>query len=275
MKYRYKTAVRNLIFYASLLMTVFVVGFPLYWMLVTSFTPADMVFDTPPNIIPTKFSLQNYVQLFEGTVFPEYLKNSLMVVVGVVGVTTLFSSLAGYTLKRYDFPQKKNVARLVLFSYMFPGMLRAIPLFITFKSIGLLDTYWGLILAQTSEALPFGIWLMWLFFQTIPNRFEECARTLGAGRFRSIFQVAMRMALPGVIATAIFSFAVSWGDYIYVKCLTANFRTIPLGLGMFMEQAYIHWGLIQAGSTIAFIPPIILVIFLQKYILAGFSLRGV
>lgn len=274
MRYKHQIILKRLVLYVCLLMISSVVGFPLYWMFVTSITPATMVFDDPPHLIPTAPTIENYVRLFQETVFPEYLMNSVLVAIGVVTVTTIFSTLGGYTLQRYSIPQKKNIARIVLFSYMFPALLMAIPFYITFKTLGLLDTYWGLVIAQTSEALPFGVWLMWMFFQTIPNRFEECARIQGAGRLRSIFQIAIRMALPGAIAVAIFSFAVSWGDFTYVKTLTTNFRTVPLGLSMFVERAYIHWGLVQAGSTIAFIPPLILVFLFQKYILTGFSLRG-
>lgn len=275
MNYRALRFLSRLALYTCVFIIIIIIGFPLYWMLATSLMPMSDVFDTPPHLIPVNLTIENYVKLFQRTEFPEFLKNSIINSLGCVTLTTVCATLAGYALRRYRIPGKRNLARLILFSYMFPEMLFAIPYFITFKSLGLLNSYIGVILAETGTTLPFGTWVMWMFFQTIPDRYEECAWMLGAGRIRSIFEIAMRLALPGAVATAIFSFAISWSDYTFPLILWSTIKNVPLGLQSFVEKAYVHWGLVEAGSTIAFLPPFFLVLFLQKYILEGFSFRGI
>jgi len=260
--------------YAGAILVVLVMGFPLYWMVKTSIEPPTTLFSPPYSYFPTTFSIENYRLLLFETYFLTFLKNSLIVGFFCTLITAVVSTLAGYGLTRFEFRGKKLIARGTLFSYMFPELMLGIPLYIIFDSLGLRNSYVGLVLAHASIGIPLGTWTMWQYFQIVPKSFEEAAWISGASRMKTLRQVVLPIAAPGIIAVSTFAFAFSWNDYTYAKIFQDDILmfTITTGINSFVERTAVHWGLIQAGSTLVTIPTLIIIIFLQKQLIESMAI---
>jgi len=256
--------------------TVIVVGFPTYVMLKASIQPELELFSNTFLFIPRNPTLENFAGLFTETSFARFYLNSIVAALGTMVISVVSATLAGYSLTRFSFPGKKRLAQSVLFSYMFPPLLLALPMFMIWRDLQLLNSYPGIILAHSAHALPFDIWLMWKFFQTVPISYEESAWIYGASRLRAMRDVAIPMALPGIIAVSIFSFAISWSDFTFANLLLTqeSMKTLPIGMLGFIEQQAVNWGLIMSASVMMALPAFLLVYFLQSYLLRGFSVGG-
>ena len=247
--------------------------FPLYWMILTAFTPRAELFSPPYDLLRLDYSLENIRELLTETGFATFMMNSLIVAFGAVIINVIAATLAGYALSRFRFPGRSTFAAASLWTYMFPPILLAIPLYIIFAELGLRNSYTGLILAHVSISLPLNIWIMWQYFQIVPVSLEEAAWTSGASRLRALFEVLLPSALPGITSVAIFAFALSWNDFGFAFILQTDLEkfTLPIGLATFVEQSAIHWGLIMAASALVSVPTFFLVFFLQRYLMAGFG----
>jgi multiple sugar transport system permease protein len=256
--------------------TVIVVGFPTYVMLKASIQPELELFSNTFLFVPRSPTLGNFAGLFTETSFARFYLNSIVAALGTMVISVVSATLAGYSLTRFSFPGKKRLAQSVLFSYMFPPLLLALPMFMIWRDLQLLNSYPGIILAHSAHALPFDIWLMWKFFQTVPISYEESAWIYGASRLRAMRDVAIPMALPGIIAVSIFSFAISWSDFTFANLLLTqeSMKTLPIGMLGFIEQQAVNWGLIMSASVMMALPAFLLVYFLQSYLLRGFSVGG-
>jgi len=256
--------------------TVIVVGFPTYVMLKASVQPELELFSNTFLFVPRNPTLSNFAGLFTETSFARFYLNSIVAALGTMVISVVSATLAGYSLTRFSFPGKKRLAQSVLFSYMFPPLLLALPMFMIWRDLQLLNSYPGIILAHSAHALPFDIWLMWKFFQTVPISYEESAWIYGASRLRAMRDVAIPMALPGIIAVSIFSFAISWSDFTFANLLLTqeSMKTLPIGMLGFIEQQAVNWGLIMSASVMMALPAFLLVYFLQSYLLRGFSVGG-
>jgi multiple sugar transport system permease protein len=252
------------------------VAFPLYWMLLTAFTPKEYLFRPPYQLVRFDLSLQNIRELLSATEFLVYLKNSLIVAGGAVVLNVVAATFAGYGLSRYEFRLKQLFAQGTLLSYMFPPILLAIPLYIILSDLGLRNSYTGLILAHVSISLPLNIWIMWQYFQIVPLSLEEAAWVSGASKLRGLFQICLPSALPGMLSVAIFAFALSWNDFAFAFILQTDtaMYTLPVGLATFVERTAIHWGMIMSSSALISIPTFAMVFLLQRYLISGLGIGG-
>lgn len=275
--YPTRRLVRRGALYAAVAVVALVILFPLYWIGVSSVRPVTEFVTRGPDLVPSTVTTRHFVDLFTISQFPTYLTNSVIITVGVVLLTTTFATLGGYGLTRLDISHKRTFARSVLFSYMFPPVLLAIPMYILWSNLGLINTYVGLILAISARVLPFSLWLMWRFFLTVPYSLEESAQMAGATRFQAFKDVALPMAKPGMIAVAILAFAFAWGDYTMALILVTDLDMFPITVGIersFFAGGQIDWGLVLSASTVAIAPPLLFVYYLQKYYVHGFSAGG-
>jgi multiple sugar transport system permease protein len=250
---------------------------PIYWMLATAIRPRSEAVSLNPTLFPREFTSDHFMELFFVTEFPLWFFNSVAVMIGVVTLTVTLSTLGGYGLARIDVPFRKTFARGILFGYMFPAILLAIPMFIFWVEWGLVDSYLGLILAETALALPFSLWLMWKFFQTVPYSLEESAQMNGATRFRAIVDIVLPMARPGIVAVGIFAFAISWNEYTMPLILMPSSENYVLTVGIetLIDVETILWGRMMAGIFIAILPSFVFVYAFQKYLLRGFRAGGI
>lgn len=254
-----------------------VIVLPIFWMFHTSVRPQSQIFIKSVQLIPKEISFVHYRTLLFDTNFLSFYWNSIVVSLGVVALTVTLSTLGGYGLARLDFRYKRRFARLVLFGYMFPAILLSIPMFIIWREINLTNSLLGLVLAETALSLPFSLWLMWQFFQTVPTSLEESAQIEGATRFQAFKDIALPLAKPGMIAVALFSYAISWNEYTIPKILMTEQAKWPLTVGLFTfsEGQRVFWGQIMAASMLIVVPAFVFVIFLRKYLLEGFRTTGV
>ena len=260
-----------------LAVALFVVLAPLFWMFSTALRPTNQLFDLPTSLLPHNPTLAAFERVISNSNFLIWYRNSIVVAGGVVALTTVTSTLAGYGLTRISIPFKKTFARVILFGYMFPAILLAIPMFIFWRQLGWIDSHFGLILAETAISLPFGIWLMWKFFQTVPVSLEESAQMAGASRFRAFYEIALPMAKPGMVAVAVFSYAVSWNEFTMPSVLLVNNESwvLTLGLFSFTQQNQVLWSELMAASALTVIPSFLFVYYLQRNLLRGFRAGGI
>lgn len=270
---RINSAIRVIELAVTAALITFVV-FPVFYLFISSVTPTELLFQRGAAVIPSRITFGHYVALWTNTEFPNFMKNSLIIATGVVVLTVILSTLAGYGLARARFWGKKTMARGVLLTYMFPAILLAIPLYILFVRFGLLNSYIAIILGITGRTLPFGVWLMWQHFQSIPITYEEAAWIDGASISRTVFEIMIPMSLPTIAAVTIFSFAVAWNQFTIPRVIITDADMFPITLGIqaFTEATDIQWRFVLTSSVLTILPGIVLVTFLQEYFLKGLDL---
>lgn len=248
-----------------------VMFFPIWWMIVSSLKPDVDLFTAEVAYWPKRVTLENFRQVLGATAFPTFLFNTTVAALGSCALTLFAAVLGGYGLARARMRGKVVVARVLLVSYMFSPLMIGIPLYILGRQYGLLNSYLGLILSHVALTLPFAVWLMWKFFQAIPLSFEQAAWIDGASPARALVDIVLPMARPGMAAVAVFAFAISWGDFTMANILMPDSRmwTISTGMMTFIDQHSVHWGLIMAGAAMVATPPLLLVYFLQRYLILG------
>ena len=260
----------------ALLVAIFV-SIPVYVMIAIAFQPSTTTFQGGNvNLLLDSLTLENFVLLFTETGTPRYLFNSFVVTASSTLLATTLSVAAGYGLTRFEFRGKTMAARAVLFAYMFSPIVLAIPLYVIFFTLGLLDSYFALTLALTGISAPFGIWLMWQYFQTVPIALEESAWIRGASRTRTLWEVVLPVARPGTIATAIFAFSVAWNDFTMARVVMSQNEMYPITVGasLFLDRVSIGWSETMAAAVLMSLPPFAIALFLQNYLLQGFNVGG-
>lgn len=255
--------------------TLFIL-FPVLYMVLTALKPSDEVISIPPRLFPSRVTLDNFATFLRGGNYAIYVWNSFYVAAWTAVLTAAIASMAAYSLSRIEYPGKTLVGYLILLTYMFPPILLAIPLFLVFARLRLANTYTGLILAHTSFALPFGLWLLRDFFQTIPRQLEHAARIDGASALRAVWSVTLPLSLPGIGAAMMFAFVLSWSDFLFAFVFISRdeLRTLPLLISKLVGTYTTDWGMVMAAATFAAIPPLIAVLCLHRYLLRGFGVAG-
>jgi multiple sugar transport system permease protein len=253
--------------------------FPVIWMFITSFKTEAEYFSYPPVFIPEDFSFRNY---FNAMAFPpdgrgglQGLRDSLIIASATTVASVLIGSLAAYSLSRFK-TGGENFSFWILSTRMFPPVAAALPLFLIFKEIKLLDTHLALIIANTVFSLPFVIWLLKGFFDELPAELEEAALIDGCSHWGAFTRVALPLVTPGLVATALFSFIFAWNEFMFALLLTRrNVRTLTIIVPSLVGGHEILWGEIAAIGTVAIIPGILLALLLQRYLVRGLTLGAV
>ncbi|MBT5873503.1 MAG: carbohydrate ABC transporter permease [Candidatus Latescibacteria bacterium] len=253
------------------------VTFPIYRMLVTSITPEQELFNWPIRYIPTNTTLEHYAVTLLRSDIPSYFANSLTVASVASACTLVVSVFGGYALARYHFRGKQPTVLLFLATQMMPIVVLIVPLFVVFRTLGLLNTLYSLMIVYTVLNIPFCTMMMQGFFSGIPAELEEAAMVDGCTRFGAIARVAVPLTRPGLIATFLFAFIGAWNELLFAVMFlnTDGMFTLPVGLYMFISKYDIHWGRMMAGATIALIPALAVFGFVQRYMVKGMSLGAV
>lgn len=243
---------------------------PFVWQLVTSFKPEAELLVVPP-LLPRRLTLEHYRAVFEQSLIPRALLNSLVIgALTTLGATGL-GLLAAYGLARHPVPGRRLVLLGVLTGTAFPQIATVSPLYLLLRALGLRDTWVGLIMANTSFALPLVIWLLTGFIREIPLELEEAAALDGAGRLRVMHRVVLPLAAPGLASAALLCFLFSWNEFLFAYTFTATeaSRTVTVALALFPGVFEIPWGDIAAASMVASLPPVLLVVGLGRYLVRG------
>lgn len=244
-------------------------AFPFYWLFISSVTDSSQLFTGA--LYPSRFTLDSYVQLFSETPVFTWLANSVIVAVLVTTLTVIVSVLGAYSLAFFRNPIGQAAGKLILFTYMFPGVVIVVPTYILLSRLGLVDNVIGLVLIELVLTVPFCIWMLRSFFVQVPKELLEAGRIDGASRMRVLWSVLLPVARPGVIAIAVFAFIFSWNEYLFPLVLinSDERKTLPLGVAGFMGNLTVQWGPLLASGVIAVIPVLLLFLFLQRHLVEG------
>jgi len=257
---------------------VFVVGlwlFPVYWIALTSLKPIVEINNAVPIFIFTP-TLENYRELFTKFDFARVLMNSLVIAFVSCFVVIVLAVLAAYALARMKVPGEKHIALWILSLRFLPPIAVAIPFYIQWQDLNLLDTYAGLIIIYVAFNLPFAIWMMRGFLADVPVALEEAALLDGLTRLQIIRRIVVPVVMPGIASTAIFTFVFTWNEYLMALMLTAfKSVTVPVTIAKFVQPYTILWGQLSAAVVIQVVPMLIVVFLLQRHIVRGMTLGAV
>jgi len=285
--YRRRDAKQTVFLYgAYLVFALWILG-PIYFTVQSSFaTPGEMT-ARPPNWIPQNFNFDNYAAVFgsatdksgqytseQGGRMWSALLNSLMVGIFVAFSNLLIGGLAGYAYSRYRFRGSRAGYLFLLASRVVPGIAIVVPFFALFRTIGLINTPLALIVAYNLFTLPLSIWLLKSYFDHLPREIEEAAFVDGAGRLRTIFLIVAPLARPGLVATGLLIFLEAWSEFFYAVVLTNNLTVPPL-LASYQSLQTFTWNTLAAATVISLIPPVLLAVVFQRYIVSGLSTGAV
>lgn len=243
---------------------------PIYWMINTSLKSEGEIYAKVPTLVPKNVTLEAYTYLFTKTAFLNGLKNSLLIAVFVSLFSIVIAYPAAYTLARMKFKGRQFFSKSVLFTYLLPTSVLYIPLYIFVSRVGLTNTIWGLMLIYPTFTLPYVAWILIPHIASIPEALEEAAYMDGCSKFQTMYRIIFPLALPGIISTTIFAFAMCWGEYLYalVNVTSTDVQTFPLIISGLIFGDMPPWNQLMAGAIVACVP--ILVI----YMLASSSLVG-
>jgi len=276
--------IRSLATYIAFLCLLFWVGFPVYYMLITSFMSAPELGAKPPNWIPKQPTIANYQEVVMGetAVRGEHrshgefsrmmpaLLNSTIVSVLVVFLNLIIGGMAAYAFSRFDFRLARIAYLGVLMTRVLPALSLIVPLFIILRKLALINTIWALVLTYTIFILPLTIWILREYFDTLARDIEEMALIDGATRWQAFRMVVAPLAVPGLIAVGVMSFMEAWSEFFFALTLT-NSLTYPPLLMSYRNLAQVNWNGLAAATTIGVIPPVTVAFVFQRYLVRGLS----
>ncbi len=247
---------------------------PLAWAVFTSLKSETEAVEVPPHWLPKDWTGQAWSAMFETGNITDWFVNSLVVSVCVTTVVLLVSALAGYGFARTEFRGKAVLMGVVMAGLMISPAVLGVPLFTTVQQMGMVDTYWGMILPQCAPAAM--VYILYKFFQGIPRELEEAAFIDGAGRWRIFFTIVLPLSRPSLAAVGIFTFISSWNNFLWPYMVTNNpdLMTMPNGIATVMNSYGIQWAQLMAGGLMAGLPLIIVFVFFQRQIVAGVAHTG-
>ena len=257
---------------------VLLVAFPLAWMVLTSVKPQTELFRIPPTWLPETVTFEHYRRLLTETPFLLYFRNSVILSTTTTVVVVALGTLGAYSLVRFRYRGRESLATLVLFTYLLPSVVLIIPLYLMMVEVGLSNTLLSLVLAHTTFALPYALWLLRSFMEGVPEDLEAAALVDGATRLGAFRDVVLPQLLPGVISTALFTFILSWNEYLFALVLVNSDSVRPLTTGvmsMLISAFNIEWSLLMAASVMMSLPLVVVFAFLQSYLTRGFGAGGV
>lgn len=251
---------------------------PMVLMIFTAFKPEADVLSIPPQVLPSRLTLDNFDRILIRGSFPTYLRNSAVAASISTVLSLVIGYLAAYALARFRFPGRDLLSQVILLAYMFPGVLLLVPLFLIFFRLHLVDSMTGLIVAYLTFSLPLSIWLLKGFIAAVPVDLEEAALLDGCGRLRAMWDICLPLTVPGTVAVGAFAFILAWSDYVFAITLinSENLRTVTAGIRTLTTGPYgIQYGIIMAGATVTALPVIILFAIFQRFIVGGLVSGGV
>jgi multiple sugar transport system permease protein len=263
----------RLLVYSVLAITTGISLFPLYWLLLTAFTPTESSIKLPPDLIPLNASLVNFERLFSHA--PQvwnWAANSLIIALSITVFHLFFDTLSGYAFAKKRFPGRKILFGLIISTLLIPPQVTLVPLYLLVRQYGLINNLWGVILPGFADV--FGIFLMRQYIQTLPSELEEAARIDGCSEPGIFWRIILPLSKPAIAALAIFSFVRSWNAFLWpliVLQKTVTY-TLPVGVASLQEEFVIDYGIIFAGAALAAVPMIVFFLLFQRYFIEGVRL---
>jgi multiple sugar transport system permease protein len=256
---------------------------PFAWLLIASVSPQVDLLQVPLKWIPSHVSFSRYEQIFSSSgenIFANFraaLLNSLIVASATVAISMTVGVFGAYALARVRFRMARATLLVFLSTYMIPPIALVIPMYLIMVKLHLLDSRLGLIVVYCSFATPFVLWIMGNYFQTIPRELEDAARVDGCTRIGALFRVILPLARPGLLSTMLFAFLIAWDEFLYALVFTSTnaSKTIPVAIAEFTGRFTTDFGLQAAGGILAAVPPVLIAVAFQRYIVGGLSAGAV
>ncbi|MBZ3694253.1 carbohydrate ABC transporter permease [Phyllobacterium calauticae] len=245
---------------------------PFVWMILTSLTPTAQLSASGVSLSPSGWSIDNYARLLRQTSFLHNMLDSLIIAGGTVVLGLVVSVTAAYALSRFRFAGRKLIMLQFLLVNMFPIVLLILPLFVLMRKIGILDTHIGLILANSTVAIPFAVWMLTSYVGAIPRSLDEAAMIDGCSRLQALRRIVLPLAMPGIISTGIYIFITAWNEYLYALTLGGrNVRPVTVAIQTLIGEYQIEWGLLAAGGVVGALPATLLFLLVQRRLIGGLT----
>jgi multiple sugar transport system permease protein len=275
MEYLQSLPRRWMTLYIPLGMFLFVLLFPFYWMVMTSFKSNQELASRQANPFwIARITLEHFEKLLFRTDYPQWLLNTMLVSVLATFLSLFAAVLAAYAIERLRFRGARQVGLSIFFAYLVPPSILFIPLALIVFKLGLFDSIWALILTYPTFLIPFCTWLLMGYFRTIPFELEECALIDGATRWQILTKIMLPLAVPGLISAGIFAFTLSWNEFIYALTFISSSenKTVPVAVVTELVEGDIyHWGSLMAGALLGSIPVAVLYSFFVEYYVSGMT----
>lgn len=263
--------------YAVLILIVIVVLFPLYWMVVSSLKPASDLFSANPTVLLHSVSGVWYQTVLRNSNVVVYFRNSFIVAFCTMCISLVVTTMGAYSLTRFKYKGRQVILMAVLSSYVFPSILLLLPLYNIVSALHLINSFAGIIITHTTITIPYSLWILKSYFADVPTELEEAGMIDGLTRLGTFIHIVIPITIPGILSCGLFSFILSWDEYLYASVFLTDvqFKTLTIGIMEYITSFDVRWGEIMATSTITTLPVLILFILIQKYFVRGLTAGAV
>jgi len=264
---------KNFLIYALYIVVFIIFIAPIYWVFVTSFKQPNQMFVYPPQWLALSPTLDHYKKVLFETLMPMGFRNSLIISFSAVLIADALSIFSAYGFSRFKFKANAPLMIFLLITKMLPASVLIVPLYVMMNNFRMLDTIRGLIAVYVSINIPFSIWIMKSFYDSIPSELDDAARIDGCSRFDTFIKVLMPLTLPGIIAISVITFFTCWNEFVIAMTLTSSAKVQPMSIGLytFITEQGVKWGPITAATAIAIFIPAVLFIIFQKHFISGMT----
>ena len=270
-------SILNIITYLGLIIGLVYACFPVVWMLFSSLKSNTEIFSIPPELFPKEFTLKAYNSIFSSPMKVRFFLNSYLVAMVVTLLTLFVAILAGYSFSRHSFKLKKPLNLFIISTQTVPPISLLIPYFGIVVAFRMYDTYFALIFTYMVFTLPYAILLMTGYFNTLPKELDEAVIIDGGSSFTALWRVLVPVSIPGIVATGVYTFLLSWNEFLFALTLTKSteMRTVPIGIQLLMGQHSYEWNEMMAMSILGSFPILIMYMVAQRYFLEGMTAGSV
>jgi len=272
-----KTVLPTVLTYLGLAVGLVFAGFPILWMFFTSLKSNTEIFALPPRLLPGQFTMIAYRSIFDDPTKVRFFLNSYLVAGVVTVLTVLIAILTAYGFSRYSFWGKNALNVFIISTQTVPPITLLIPYFGMVVTFGIFDSYFALILTYMVFTLPYAILLMTGYLNTLPKEMDEAVLVDGGSSWSALWRVIVPLSLPGIVATAVYTFLLAWNEFLFALTLTKSMemRTVPIGIELLMGQHAFEWNEMMAMSVLGSLPLLVLYLIAQRYFLAGMTAGSV
>lgn len=272
-----RRAIKYFLVHLAIILAAAACVYPLLRILSVSLRPGDKLFSTDLSIIPDGATLTAYASLLKDTMFLRWLWNSLLITLATSFIGVSLASTAAYAFSRFRFPGKKAGLILLLSSQMIPAGMLILPLFLMIMKLKLMNTYLGMIIAYSVSSLPFSIWILKGYYDTIPRSLEEAALVDGTSQVGAFWRIILPLSTPALSIAFLFNFTTAWNEYLVARVVLFSSKQYTWTLGLFeLQGQYItQWGMFAAGSMLVTLPVLAVFLYSSKWLISGLTLGSV
>jgi len=272
-----KSKIKSILLHLLLIIAVIITTYPLIRIFSVSIRPGDRIISTDLSIIPKGATFISYIKLFKETYFIRWIFNSLIITLSTSLIGVILASSAAYSFSRYKFFGRKIGLYILLFTQMVPAGMLILPLYLMIMKLNLINTYLGMIIAYSVSSLPFSIWILKGYYDTIPRSLEEAAMVDGASEIYAFYKIILPLSTPALSIAFLFNFTMAWNEYLVARVILYNPKSYTWTLGLFELQGQFitQWGMFAAGSIIITIPVLLIFLYSSKWLVSGLTLGSV